>query len=146
LTNKQKPENNLPDLLGEFISIAFVPGGDYFGDADAFSASIEADPNFQYAGNMHWLWLLVANCFEKLKAEGKVNASEADIVIETAYQDVVTNYTNGGNLKYALMRLGEINMERHKYATARAYFQRFLAAAHYAAATLTSSAVYGTYH
>jgi cytochrome c-type biogenesis protein CcmH/NrfG len=50
-------------------------------------------------------------------------------VIETAYQDVAANYTNGGNLERALMRLGEINMERHKYATACAYFQRFLAAA-----------------
>ena len=105
--------------------------GDYAKAANAFenAIEIETNPNHEYAGNMPWLWLLIADCYEKLKAAGDVNAPEADIAIETAYQNVVTNYTNGGNLDYALMRLGKINMEKHKYATACAYFQRFLVAA-----------------
>ena len=102
--------------------------GEYLKAVEAFenAIAIETDPNNANARNLHWLWLLVADCYEKLKVEGEVDASDADTVIEAAYQDVVANFSSGGNLERALMRLGEINMEKHKYATACAYFQWLL--------------------
>jgi len=46
--------------------------------ADAFLESIEANPQFRFAGAIHWL---VSNCYEKLKAAEEASAQDADPVI-----------------------------------------------------------------
>jgi TolA-binding protein len=106
-------------------SVFYVKGlnywqlGEYFDAGDAFSASIEANPNHEFAGNMHWL---VADSYEKLKAAGDVNAPDADAVIEWGYQTLFDNYPDCSIIDYAAVRLSQINMEQGKQTAACAYY------------------------
>ena len=125
---------NFPEFENE-IYIYYMLGlsldelGDYLSASEAYKIAIEIDFNQPGGGNIQWCWLRVADCFEKMKAEDRINGTEADIEIEAAYQNVVIRCPFGKNFQRALVRLGEINLAKHKYATACAYFQQFLAGA-----------------
>lgn len=93
--------------------------GEYFDAADAFTASIEADPNHIFAGHMHWL---ISDSYEKLKASGDVNDAEADAIIEWGYQTLFDNYPNCNMIDYAAMRLSQINMEHGRQMAACVYY------------------------
>ena len=91
--------------------------------ADSFLASIEADPQFRFAGAMHWL---ISECYEKLKAAGQVRSEDADPVIEWGYQTVFDQYPDDPIVEHAALRLGEINLARGLPVTACVYFNWFL--------------------
>lgn len=91
--------------------------------ADAFEVSIEANPQFIFAGAMH---SLISHCYEKLKAVGELTAEEADPVIEWGYQTVFDQYPDGYLGEIAALRLGEINLARGMPVTACLYFNWFL--------------------
>lgn len=84
--------------------------------------SVAADPNHEYAGAMHWL---VADCYEKLKKAGAVSSDEADPIIEWAYQTLFDKYRNCPQVYYAALRLGHINLDKGRNATACIYFLWF---------------------
>jgi TolA-binding protein len=93
--------------------------GEYFDAANAFADSIEADPNHEFAGNMHWL---ISDSYEKLKAAGDVNATDANAVIEWGYQTLFDNYPDCSIIDYAAMRLSQINMDKGKQTAACGYY------------------------
>jgi tetratricopeptide (TPR) repeat protein len=97
--------------------------GDFAKAADAFYVAIEADPGFIYAGSMHWL---IADCYEKLKRDGIVDAVEADPAIEWGYQTLFDAYPDSRDVAYAAIRLGEINLARGKPVAACVYFNWFM--------------------
>jgi len=97
--------------------------GDFEKAADAFYVAIEADPGFIYAGSTHWL---IADCYEKLKRDGIVDAAEADPIIEREFQTLFDSYPDSRDVAYAAIRLGEINLARGKPVAACVYFNWFL--------------------
>ncbi|MFA6186925.1 MAG: tetratricopeptide repeat protein [Phycisphaerae bacterium] len=111
--------NSLKSSAQYMIGLNYWQLGEYFDAADAFTASIEADPNYMFAGNMHWL---VADCYEKLKAAGDVNAPEADPIIEWGYQALFENYPKCGIIDYAAMRLSQINLDKGNEVAACGYY------------------------
>ena len=124
INNFPKSENAV--YINYMLGLSLYEQEDYINAVVAFMNAIEIDYNQTDGGNIQWCWLRVADCFEKLKVEGGVDANEMDIMIEDAYQNVVIRCANGSNFERALLRLGEINIEKHKYATGCMYFQQFL--------------------
>jgi outer membrane protein assembly factor BamD (BamD/ComL family) len=97
--------------------------GDFASAAQAFQNAYQTNPLFQFAD---YCLFAQGNCYEKLKAAGKIDANEADVVIENAYQAFLTKYPDHSIVDHVALRLAELNMERHRYATAYAYLEWFL--------------------
>ena len=91
--------------------------------ADAFMRSVEANPNHQFAGAMHWL---VSDCYEKLEKSGHISSEEADPVIEWGYQTLFDEYPDSRDVEYAAIQLGKIHLARGEPVSACVYFNWFL--------------------
>jgi tetratricopeptide (TPR) repeat protein len=105
------------------LALSYWQLGQWFSAADAFLYSIDANPNHEFAGSMHWL---VSDCYEKLKRDEAVLAEEADPLIEWGYQTLFDQYPESRDVEYAAIRLIEINLARGRPVTALVYVNWFL--------------------
>ena len=60
---------------------------------------------------MHWM---ISDCYVKLKTAGHIPPEKADPIIEWGYQTLFEQYPHTPDVRYAAIRLAEINLARGK--------------------------------
>ena len=100
------PDNTARAMAHYMVGLNYEQLGEYAKAAGAFGAAYQADPKYLYAD---YCLFAQGRCYEKLKASGKIDANEADVLIKNAYQTFLAEYPDHSMADYVVLRLAEIN-------------------------------------
>lgn len=113
-----------------FTPLAYYVAGDCYFQLGEYETAIKycqvvADnwPDYEYAWHAQFL---VGNYYERLRYAGLIPESEANPIIEQAYQVVIEKYPDCRKFKYASLKLAELNFEREQWTEAAMYYELFL--------------------
>jgi tetratricopeptide (TPR) repeat protein len=90
---------------------------------ERFQKVVDRWPDYQYAWSAQ---CLIGECYEKLQSSGKLSASEAEPLIEQAYQAVIEKYPDCSLVEYACLKLGDMYLQKGNQDKAVACFELFL--------------------
>jgi TolA-binding protein len=67
----------------------------------------------------------IGDCYDGLKRSGTMSESEADLLMEQAFQAAVENYADRSPVEYAAWRLGNYNFGKERWSEAVRYYELF---------------------
>jgi tetratricopeptide (TPR) repeat protein len=80
-------------------------------------------PDYEYAWSAQ-SW--IGECYEKLKDSGSLPQPQADLLIEAAYREVITNHPNCPLIGHAALKLAYLTASQTRWTEAAAYFELFI--------------------
>jgi tetratricopeptide (TPR) repeat protein len=90
---------------------------------DYYMAVVNDWPDYQYAWSAQFL---IAKYYERLRDTGGISKSEAEPLIEQAYQAVVEKYPDSDPARYVLLRLAWQSVDNGQWDEAANYLAMFL--------------------
>jgi tetratricopeptide (TPR) repeat protein len=110
-----------------FSAVCYRKLGKYEKAIEYFQKVVDRWPDYQYAWSAQ---CLIGECYEKLQSSGKLSASEAEPLIEQAYQAVIEKYPDCSLVGHACLKLSDMYLQKGDRDEADACLELFLAKAH----------------
>jgi len=97
--------------------------GQYLKAIEYFQKVVDDWPDYKYACNAQ---CIIGECYEKLRNSGALPESEANQLIEQAYQAVIEKYPDCSLAGHACLKLAWPNFKKGRWAEAATYFELFV--------------------
>jgi tetratricopeptide (TPR) repeat protein len=97
--------------------------GEYRKGIEYYQKVVDNWPDYEFAWHAQFF---VGMYYEKLRNSGGLPKSEANPKIEKAYKAVLEKYPDSESAPYAALKLGYVNLGRHKWSDAVHYFEMFI--------------------
>jgi TolA-binding protein len=112
-----------PQTCYSIAYICFENTGEYEKALDYCERVIVNWPEYKYACDLQFL---SGNYYERMVQAGLIPESEANPIIEDAYEALIEKYPNCDKAKQALVKLAEINFAKSQWAKAANYYELLL--------------------
>ncbi|MCJ7728650.1 MAG: tetratricopeptide repeat protein, partial [Sedimentisphaerales bacterium] len=106
-----------------FSAVCYRKLGNQEKAVEHFQTVVDSWPDYQYAWSAQ---CLIGECYEKLQRSGKLSASEAEPLIEQAYQAVIERYPDCSLVGHACLKLGDMYLQKGNRDEAATCFELFL--------------------
>ena len=97
--------------------------GEHEKAVEYFQQVVDDWPDYQYACNAQ---CIIGECYEKLRDSGALPESEANPLIEQAYQAVIEKYPDCSLAGHAHLKLSQLSSEMGQLVDAAEYYELFL--------------------
>jgi len=106
-----------------FSAVCYRKLGNQEKAVEYFQKVVDRWPEYRYAWSAQ---CLIGECYEKLQSSGKLSVSEAEPMIEQAYQVVIEKYPDCSLVGHACLKLGQPSFKKGRWSDAAYYFELFL--------------------
>ncbi|MBN1804987.1 MAG: tetratricopeptide repeat protein, partial [Sedimentisphaerales bacterium] len=119
----QFPDSEAAPQAHYYSGVSYRRLGEYAKAIEHFQKAADDWPDDWYSAKALFR---VGNCYEELINKGDLPESEANPIIEQAYQAVIERYPDNKYAAYATLRLGLFNFDKGHWAKAATYFELYL--------------------